>query len=110
MHKEKVENNRGEIIEVEVISEEEARAIAEKAGPGPTPTLRDALAQGHVPLEDFARSLTGKEMVERLKEEEKRLSEKERMTVSTVLSPKIDVEELVRNGYVSAEDYHKSHE
>ena len=49
------------------------------------------------------------EMVQKLMEEEKRLTEKEHLVESTYRSPKIDVEELIRNGYVSAEDYHNSH-
>lgn len=49
------------------------------------------------------------EMVQKLIEEEKRLLEKEQLIESTYRSPKIDVEELIRNGYVSAEDYHNCH-
>lgn len=49
------------------------------------------------------------EMVQKLIEEEKRLLEKEQLIESTDRSPKIDIEELIRNGYVSAEDYHNSH-
>lgn len=49
------------------------------------------------------------EMVEKLLEEEKRLTEKEQLIESTYRSPKIDVNDLIRKGYVSAEDYHNSH-
>lgn len=49
------------------------------------------------------------EMVQKLMEEEKRLTEKEQLFESSYRSPKIDIEELIRLGYVSAEDYHNSH-
>ncbi len=49
------------------------------------------------------------EMVQKLMEEEKRLTEKEQLVESTYRSPKINVEELIMQGYVSAEDYHNSH-
>ena len=49
------------------------------------------------------------EMVQKLMEEEKRLTEKEQLFESAYRSPKIDIEELIRLGYVSAEDYHNSH-
>ena len=48
------------------------------------------------------------EMIEKLLEEEKRLQEKEVLIETTYRSPKIDVDELIKNGYISAEDYHKS--
>lgn len=49
------------------------------------------------------------EMVRKLMEEEKRLTEIEQLFESAYLSPKIDIGELIRLGYVSAEDYHNSH-
>ena len=49
------------------------------------------------------------EMVRKLMEEEKRLTEKEQLFESAYRSPKIDIEELIWLGYVSAEDYHNSH-
>ena len=49
------------------------------------------------------------EMVQNLMEEEKRLTEKEQLLESAYRSPKINVEELIRLGYISAEDYHNSH-
>ena len=52
MRKEKVQNYKGEIIEVEVISEEESRALLEQS-PIVKITLKEALAKGYVPLEDF---------------------------------------------------------
>lgn len=58
MHKEKVQNHKGEIVEVEVISEEESRVMLEQSSPKVKITLQDALAKGHVPLEDFVRDLT----------------------------------------------------
>lgn len=57
MHKEKVLNHKGEIVDVEVISEEESR-ILEQSNPKVKITLQDALAKGHIPLEDFVRDLT----------------------------------------------------
>lgn len=58
MKKEKVQNSKGEIIEVEIISEEESRILIEQSNPKGKITLQDALAKGHVPLEDFIRDLT----------------------------------------------------
>lgn len=57
MHKEKVQNSKGEIIEVEVISEEEARILMEKSTSKVKITLQDVLAKGHIPLEDFIRDM-----------------------------------------------------
>ena len=48
------------------------------------------------------------EMIEKLLEEEKRLQEKEVLIETTYRSPKIDVDELIKNDYISADDYHKS--
>lgn len=45
----------------------------------------------------------------KLMEEEKRLTEIEQLFESASRSPKIDIGELIRLGYVSAEDYHSSH-
>ena len=58
MHKEKVQNSRGEIIEVEVISEDDARILMEKSTPKVRITLQDVLAKGHILLEDFVNNLT----------------------------------------------------
>lgn len=57
MRKEKVKNSKGEIVEVEVISEEESRILLEHSSPKVKITLHDALAKGHLPLEDFDREL-----------------------------------------------------
>lgn len=49
------------------------------------------------------------EMIEKLLEEEKRLKEKEHLIETTYRSPKINVEDLLKEGYISAEEYHNSH-
>ena len=52
-------------------------------------------------------------MLEILKEQEKRIieSDKEKIQEGKIkLSHKIDVEELLRNGYISADDYVKTHQ
>ena len=49
-------------------------------------------------------------MIEKLLEQEKRLKEKEVLIETTYRSPKIDVDELLKKGYISAEDYEKSHQ
>lgn len=55
--KEKVQDYKGNIIEVEVISEEESRIITEQSNCQRKITLQDVLAQGHIPLEDFVRKM-----------------------------------------------------
>lgn len=48
-----------------------------------------------------------------LKEQEKRIIESDRQKVQEgkiKLSPKIDIEECLRNGYITADDYRKSHQ
>ena len=57
MKKEKVQNHKGEIVEVEVISEEESKILMEQSLPKVRITLQEALAKGHIPLEDFDREL-----------------------------------------------------
>lgn len=57
MKKEKVQNHKGEIVEVEVISEEESKILMEQSLPKVKITLQEALAKGHIPLEDFDREL-----------------------------------------------------
>ena len=52
-------------------------------------------------------------MLEILKEQEKRIIESDKLKVQEgkiKLSHKIDVEELLRNGYISADDYVKTHQ
>lgn len=46
-------------------------------------------------------------MIEKLIKEEKRLKEKEHLIETTYLSPRIDVEELSKKGYISADEYNK---
>ncbi len=55
--KEHVQNHKGEIIEVDVISEEESKSLLEQSLPNVKVTLKEALAKGHIPLEDFDREL-----------------------------------------------------
>ena len=48
-----------------------------------------------------------------LKEQEKHIIESDRQKVQEgkiKLSPKIDIEECLRNGYITADDYRKSHQ
>ena len=52
-------------------------------------------------------------MLEKLKEQEKRLVKEQRMELSEKkikLSPKINIEEKLKNGYISADDYRKTHQ
>ena len=52
-------------------------------------------------------------MLEILKEQEKRIVESDKQKIQEGkirLSPKIDIEERLRNGYISADDYVKSHQ
>lgn len=58
MRKEKVQNHRGDIVEVEILSDEESRLLLEQSTIRVKITLKDALAQGHVPLDVFVRGLT----------------------------------------------------
>lgn len=55
--KEKRKNHKGEIVEVDVVSEEETRLLSEQYCPNSKITLQDALAKGHMLLEDFDRQL-----------------------------------------------------
>lgn len=55
--KEKRKNYKGEIVEIDVASEEEARLLSEQYHPISKITLQDALAKGHVLLEDFDKQL-----------------------------------------------------
>ena len=55
---------------------------------------------------------SSEEMLRILKEQEKRIKEADSKIAhdnDIILSPKINVEELLRNGYISADDYRKSH-
>lgn len=52
-------------------------------------------------------------MLSLLKEQEKRIIETDRQKVyegEIKLSPKINIEERLRNGYISADDYVKTHQ
>ena len=57
MMKEKRKNYKGEIVEMDVVSEEETRLLSEQYHPISKITLQDALANGHVLLEDFDKQL-----------------------------------------------------
>lgn len=51
-------------------------------------------------------------MLEILKEQEKEIIESDKHKIQEgkiKLSPKIDIEESLRNGYITADDYRKSH-
>ena len=53
------------------------------------------------------------EMLSLLKEQERRIIEADRQKPfkgEISLSPKIDIEERLRNGYISADDYVKTHQ
>ncbi len=53
------------------------------------------------------------EMLAILKEQERRIIESDSRKIQTrefKLHPKIDVEECLRNGYISADDYRKTHQ
>ena len=55
---------------------------------------------------------SSEEMLRLLKEQEKHIKEADSKIThdnDIVLSQKIDVEALLRNGYISADDYRKSH-
>ncbi len=52
------------------------------------------------------------EMLKKLKEQEKRIKESDSKKIQSgefKLHPKIDVEKLLRNGYISADDYRTTH-
>lgn len=52
-------------------------------------------------------------MLEKLKEQEARLVKEQQRQLhegKIRLSPKIDIEEKLRNGYITADDYEKSHQ
>ena len=53
------------------------------------------------------------EMLSLLKEQERRIVESDKQKIQEGkirLSPKIDIEERLRNGYISADDYVKTHQ
>ena len=55
--KEKVENAKGEIIEVEVLSEKESHLLAEQYQHNSKITLQELMERGFVPLEEFDKQL-----------------------------------------------------
>ena len=56
-----------------------------------------------IPMDNFLKKL--KEQEERLVKEQQRHAHKGRIK----LSPTIDIEKCLRNGYIAAEDYEKTH-
>jgi len=57
--------------------------------------------------------ISSEEMLEILKEQERRIKESDSHKIQTKefkLHPKIDVEESLRNGYISADDYRRTHQ
>ena len=58
------------------------------------------------------KNISTEKMLEILKEQEKRIieSDKQKVQEEKKLAPKIDIEECLRNGYITADDYRKSHQ
>lgn len=59
------------------------------------------------------KDINSEEMIAILKEQERRIIESDSQNIQTKefkLYQKIDIEELLRNGYISADDYRKSHQ
>lgn len=59
------------------------------------------------------KDISSEEMIAILKEQERRIIESDSQNIQTKefkLHQKKDVEELLRNGYISADDYRKSHQ
>jgi hypothetical protein len=58
------------------------------------------------------KDISSEEMLAKLKEQERRIIESDSLKIQDMeikLHPKIDVEECLRNGYISADDYRKTH-
>ena len=58
------------------------------------------------------KNISTDKMLKILKEQEKEILEMSKQKIQEgkiKLSPKIDIEESLRNGYISADDYRKSH-
>ena len=58
------------------------------------------------------KNISTDKMLEILKEQEKEIIESDKQKIQEgkiKLSPKIDIEESIRNGYITADDYRKSH-
>ena len=56
--KEKVQNTKGEIVEVEVLPEKESHLLAEQYQHNNTITLQELMERGFVPLEEFDKQLS----------------------------------------------------
>ena len=57
------------------------------------------------------KDISSEEMLAKLKEQERRIIESDSLKIQDMeikLHPKIDVEECLRNGYISADDYRKT--
>ena len=58
------------------------------------------------------KDISSEEMLAKLKQQERRIIESDSLKIQDMeikLHPKIDVEECLRNGYISADDYRKTH-
>ena len=58
------------------------------------------------------KDISSEEMLAKLKEQERRIIESDSLKIQDMeikLHSKIDVEECLRNGYISADDYRKTH-
>jgi hypothetical protein len=58
------------------------------------------------------KDISSEEMLAKLKKQERRIIESDSLKIQDMeikLHPKIDVEECLRNGYISADDYRKTH-
>ena len=58
------------------------------------------------------KDISSEEMLAKLKEQERRIIESDSLKIQDMeikLHLKIDVEECLRNGYISADDYRKTH-
>lgn len=58
------------------------------------------------------KDISSEEMLAKLKEQERKIIESDSLKIQNTeikLHPKIDVEECLRNGYISADDYRKTH-
>ena len=59
------------------------------------------------------KDISSEEMLAILKEQERRIIESDSSKIQTwkfKLHPKIDIEECLRNGYITADDYRKSNQ
>ena len=59
------------------------------------------------------KDVSSEKMLAILKEQEKRIIDSDSIKIQSgmvKLHPKIDVQELLRNGYISADDYRRTHQ